>query len=325
LAQTSSSWVPPFGESSGRCPSPERRAVMDAKTGEAASLAAAQAVAREHGVACDAAVPIAAGSNVLVHLKPAPVVARVMTGTAVLHDDVERWLAREVAVGAFLAERTDLVVAPSDILPPGPHEQDGLWMTLWRFVAHDAQAPPPEPRELGRSLRELHAALADFPGDLAPLSEIRDWLERLLAELRPSPSLTRQDIDWLGFKLDALTPAVFESSLPAQALHGDASMSNLLLTESGLVWNDLEDVCTGPVAWDICGLVTSAGARGQSPTFVEELLAAYGDPGVDDLEAFLDAQALYGVVWQAFEGRRRPRAMKRAAASLALWRAGRAG
>ena len=293
------------------------------EAGEASALAAAQAVAREHGVACDEAVRIAAGSNVLVHLKPAPVVARVMTGTAVLHDDAERWLAREVAVGAFLAERTGLVVPPTDILPPGPHEQDGLWMTLWKFVPHDEQAPPPEPRELGRSLRELHAALADFPGDLAPLSEIRDWLERLLAELRPSPSLTGQDIDWLRVKLDALTPAVFESSLPAQALHGDASISNLLRTESGLVWNDLEDVCTGPVAWDLCGLVTSATSRGQSAAFIDELLAAYGDPGVEGLEAFLEAHALYDVVWQAYEGRRRPRAMTRAAASLALWREGR--
>jgi hypothetical protein len=292
------------------------------KHGEASSLAAAQAVAREHGVACDDAVRIAAGSNVLVHLKPAPVVARVMTGTAILHDDVEQWLAREVAVGTFLAERTDSVVAPSDILPPGPHEQDGLWMTLWKFVAHDAQAPPPEPRELGRALRELHAVLADFPGDLAPLSEVRDWLERLLAELRPSPLLTRQDIDWLRPRLDALTPAVFESSLPAQALHGDASMSNLLRTESGLLWNDLEDVCAGPVAWDVCGLVTSARARGPSATFMEEFLAAYGDPGAEDLEAFLEAHALYEVVWHAFEGRHRPRAMKRAAAGLARWREG---
>ena len=276
----------------------------DDKTGDA-SLAAAQAVARGHGVDCDEAVRIAAGSNVLVHLRPAPVVARVMTGTAVLHDDVEQWLAREVAVGAFVAERSDLVVAPTDILPPGPHMQDGLWMTLWKFVPHDDQAPAPEPRELGRSLRELHAALAGFSGDLSPLSEVRDWLERLLAELRPSPLLTRQDIDWLRFKLDALTPAVFESSLPAQALHGDASMSNLLRTESGLVWNDLEDVCDGPVAWDISGLVASARARGQSATFVDELLAAYGDPGVEDLKAFLEAHALYEVVWQAFEGQRR--------------------
>jgi hypothetical protein len=295
------------------------------KAGEASSLAAAQAVAREHGVACDEAVRIGAGSNVRVHLKPAPVVARVMTGTAVLHDDTERWLAREVAVAAFVAERTDLVVPPSDILPPGPHVQDGLWMTLWKFVPHDAQAPPPKPRELGRSLRGLHAALADFPGDLAPLSEVRDWLERLLAELRPSPPLTQRDIDWLRFELDALTPAVFESSLSAQALHGDASMSNLLRTDSGLVWNDLEDVCAGPVAWDISGLVSSARARGHSAKFIEELLAAYGEPGVEGLETFFEAHALYEVVWQAFEARRRPRAMKRAAASLAQWRERRAG
>ena len=293
--------------------------------GEASSLAAAQAVAREHGVACDHAVLIAAGSNVLVHLKPAPVVARVMTGTALLHDDVEQWLAREVAVGAFLAERTDLVVPPTDLLPPGPYEHDGLWMTMWNFVPHDEQAPPPEPRELGRSLRGLHTALADFPGDLAPLSEIRDWLERLLGDLRPSPALSQRDIDWLRSELDALTPAVFESSLSVQGLHGDASMSNVLRTDSGLVWNDLEDVCAGPVAWDIAGLVASARARGQSARFVEELLGAYGEPGVEGLEAFLEAHALYDVVWQAFEARRRPRAMERAAASLAALRDRRAG
>ena len=266
-------------------------------------LAAAQAVAREYGVACDEAVRIAGGSNELVHLKPAPVVARVMTGTAILHDDVERWLAREVAVGAFVAERSDVVVPPSDILPPGPHERDGFWMTLWKFVPHDREVAPPEPRELGRSLRELHAALAGFPGDLAPLSEIRDWLERLLAQLRPSPSLTREDIDRLRLRLDAVTPAVFESSLPAQALHGDASLSNVLRTERGLVWNDLEDVCAGPVAWDIAGLVTNARARGQSATFGDELVAAYGDPGVEDLGPFLEAHTLYEAIWHGFRGR----------------------
>jgi Phosphotransferase enzyme family len=286
------------------------------------ALAAAQAVAREHGVACDEAVRIAAGSNVLVHLAPAPVVARVMTGTAVLHDDTEQWLSREVAVGAFLAERTDLAVPPSDLLPPGPYERDGLWMTMWAFVAHDEQAPPPEPRELGRSLRALHTALADFQGDLALVSEIRDWLARLLGELRPSPEVNQGDIDRLRFELDALTPAVFESSLSAQALHGDVSIGNLLRTKHGLVWNDFEDVCAGPVAWDVAGLVSSARGRGHGAQFVDELLAAYGEPALEDLKPFLEAHALYDIVWQAYEARRRPQAMQRVAARLALWRAG---
>jgi Phosphotransferase enzyme family len=234
-----------------------------------------------------------------VHLKPAPVVARVMTGTALLHDDVEPWLAREVAVAAFVTERSDLVVAPTDLLPPGPHRQDGLWMTLWEFVPHAAAAPPLEPRQLGRSLRSLHAVLAAYPGDLPPLSETRDWLGRLLDELPPSPALRA--------RLDALTPTVFESALPAQALHGDTSMSNLLRTASGPLWIDLEDVCAGPVAWDVAGLVSSARARGRSAAFVAELLAAYGDPGVDDLEAFLEAHALYATIWHAFAGQTRTR------------------
>ena len=179
-------------------------------------------------------------------------------------------------------------------------------MTLWRFVPHDEQAPPPEPGELGRSLRGLHVALADFPGDLAPVSGIRDWLAGLLDELTPSPALAQRDIDELRFELDALTPAVFESSLPAQALHGDVSIGNLLRTDRGLVWNDLEDVCVGPVAWDVAGLVASASARGHSAKYIDELLAAYGGPDVDGLEPFLEAHALYDIVWQAFVARRRP-------------------
>ena len=292
--------------------------------GEASAIAAAQAVARQYEVTCDDAVALTGGSNVLVHLRPSPVVARVMTGTSMLHQDTERWLAREVAVAVFLAQRTHEVVAPSDLLPPGPHEQDGLWMTMWTFVPHDPQAPMPEAGQLGRSLRDLHASLAGFQGELAPVSEIRDWLGRLLAELRPSDSLTREDIEWLGMTLDALTPAVFESSLPAQALHGDVAVSNLLHTDSGLVWNDLEDVCVGPVAWDLAGLVSSVRARGQSAAFVEELVAAYGDPTAD-LGPFLEAHALYDVIWQASAGPDRPDAMNRAAASLARLRATPAG
>jgi hypothetical protein len=219
-----------------------------------------------------------------VHLKPAPVVARVMTGTAVLHDDLESWLAREVAVGSFLAP-TGHVVPPTDLLPPGPHERDGLWMTFWTFVPHDAQAPT-DPRELGRSLRALHEALAGYPGELPPLSGIRDWLARLVTD----PELRRQ--------LEALTPTVFESPSPVQALHGDVSIGNLLRTDGGLLWNDLEDVCAGPVAWDVAGLVSSAQARGHGAELTDAILAAYGDVG--DLEPFLEAHALYDAIWQAY-------------------------
>ena len=149
--------------------------------------------------------------------------------------------------------------------------------------------------------------LADFPGALAPLGHTRDWLAGLLGELEPSPSLTRADLRRLRSELDALSPAVFGGALPGQPLHGDVSLGNVLPAAGGPVWIDLEDVCTGPVAWDLAGLVSSARARGHGEPFVEELLAVYGDPGVDDLGAFLDAHALYEAIWQAHaaqDGRR---------------------
>jgi hypothetical protein len=277
---------------------------MTEKVGTARALAAARAVALANSVACEDAVVLAAGSNVLVHLKPAPVVARVMTGTALLHGDLERWLARELAVGAFLGGR-GLAVPPTDLLPPGPHQHDGLWMTFWEFVEHDASWSLPRAPELGGSLRELHAALADFPGELGPLSEVRDWLDRLLAELHRSPRLTPQDRDLLRSHLQELTPTVFESSLPAQAIHGDASTSNLLRTGNGLIWNDLEDTCVGPVHWDVAGLIVEARARGESEAFVADFLRGYGGPDLEELDDFIAAHRLYTTVWRAFAAQRR--------------------
>jgi phosphotransferase family enzyme len=277
---------------------------MPEKTRTAGALAAARAVALANAVACDDAVVVAAGSNVLVHLKPAPVIARVMTGTAVLHGDVESWLAREVAIGTFLADR-GLAVPPSDVLAPGPHQYEGLWMTFWEFVEHDASRPLPRAHELGGSLRELHAALADFPGELGPPSDIRDWLDGLLAELHPSPRLTAQDRDLLRSHLQELTPTVFESSLRAQAIHGDASISNLLPTHNGLIWNDLEDACVGPVHWDVAGLILEARDRGGSEAFVADFLRAYGGLDLDELNDFIEAHVVYTTIWQAFTAQRR--------------------
>ena len=277
---------------------------MSQKPGAARASAAAQAVAHAHSVACDDAVLMAAGSNVLVHLKPAPIVARVMTGTAVLHDDVELWLAREVAVGAFLAE-WGLGVPPSGALAPGPYHHEGCWMTFWDFVEHDASPVLPAAHELGASLRGLHDALARFPGELGQLSEIRDWLDGLLVKLPPSPALSLSERDLLRSRLHEMTPTVFESALPVQAIHGDASIRNLLRTGDGFIWNDLEDACVGPVHWDVAGLISDARGHGASESFVTDFLNAYDRVELEELDDFVAAHELYSSVWRAFAMQRR--------------------
>ena len=270
---------------------------------ELRALGAARAVAGAYELLCEDAVVLAGGSNVLVYLTPTPVVARVMTATAILHDDLETWLAREVAVGEFLAG-TGLVVAPTRLLPPGPHHRDGFWMTLWDYVRHDSGAELPSAGELGDSLRRLHAALAEYTGQLDPLLGIQAWLARLLDELRPTALLSAGGIEALRARLLELTPIVFDSSDPAQALHGDTGLSNLLRTDGGLLWNDLEDVCFGPVAWDVAGLVASARARGAGDGFVDEMLDAYGGVRIEELSEFIAAHDLYTTIWQAHDAQR---------------------
>ena len=267
---------------------------------EQRALRAAREVALEHGLEFADAEVIAAGSNVLVRLRPADVVARVMTGTASLHgDDPRLWLEREIGVGIHLRERGAPAVPPSDLLPPGPHDRDGLWITFWEWVdGAEPSAETVDPAELGTSLRRLHEALADYPGDLRPLSEVGGDIEHLLRAVDDHDSHARHA------ELRRLAQVVFASAPDAQALHGDATIGNTLSTPDGLLWNDFEDVCRGPVEWDVAGLVAAAEVRNRDERFVDAMLDAYGGPNRRVLEPFVETHLLYLRAWKAFEAAR---------------------
>lgn len=260
----------------------------------AAALKAARGLATRHGLSARDAVVLHAGSNVVVHLSPAPVVVRVMTGTAALHLDPALWLEREVSVCTQLARLGAAIVAPSDELPPGPHEVDDLWMTCWAHVAVDRAAPAPLPQELGHSLRDLHAALAQVAVDPEPLAAVRDELTGLLDRL-DDPRAHR----WRA-QLAALPAQTFGDDKTARAIHGDASLSNLLTTTDGRrLWADFEDVHRGPVEADVAGLIDAAGSRGLGSDYEKAFLSAYGTVDPDLLGAQLQLHALYDAVWRA--------------------------
>jgi hypothetical protein len=272
---------------------------------EQRALAATRAVAAAHGLAQMEAVVTYSGSNVLVRLRPAPVVARVMTGTVALHDDPARWLEREISVLSFLAP-SGLAVAPSPLIAPGPHHHDGLWMTFSEWI------PDVEPvvglgdaDRLGRALRDLHDELGRFEGDLGDLSDLRGDIERLHARLRPSDAQEADAICSLRTQLDELREVVFESTFPIQALHGDVSLSNLFHTPGRLIWNDFEDTFRGPVHWDLASWVVSLRTRGADSSFVGKMLDAYGWDDEQELAPFIVAQDVYYEIWQMYDTQRR--------------------
>ena len=278
---------------------------------EQRALAAAITVASASGLKADEAVVIHSASNVLVHLRPAPVVARVMTGTVALHDDPRRWLEREISVLEFLAP-SGLAVSPSRLVAPGPHCHDGLWMTFTEWIAEVQAAPEVHPaarlddaRALGRTLKDLHDELRPFEGDLAGLRELGEDIERLLTNSgRPTlRRATRSRRFVSGWTL--LRTTVFESSLPTQALHGDVSLRNLLRTPRRVVWNDFEDTFRGPVHWDVASCVGSLRSHAASEPFVEEMLKAYGWDDKRELLPFLTAQDVYDDIWRMYDRQRR--------------------
>jgi len=248
---------------------------------------------------------ISSASNVLVHLRPSPVVARVMTGTVALHDDHERWLLREVAVLGFLAP-SGLAVAPSPAIHPGPHRSDGLWMTCWEWMEHRGRAGLRDPRRLGRALRALHDQLAGFTGELPGLLDLQHDIERLLGRLRPTADLSPRKVEALRARLGELGETVFGVPWPAQALHGDASLYNLLRGSSGrLVWNDFEDTFRGPVHWDLAGYLISLEACGADAELVARALAAYGGIDREELAPFAAAHEVYDEIWRLYDAQRR--------------------
>jgi Phosphotransferase enzyme family len=258
-----------------------------------AAVAAALAVASGEGLRVAEPRVVGSGSNRIVWLWPAPVVARVMTGTVVLHADPRAWLARELDLGAFLAGTAAPIVPPTSVADPGPHVRAGLWMSLWEHVeVVPADVPA---ADVGRSLSALHDAMAGYPGVLPPRSALLEEIDWLLTALAGQAGLAA-----LVEERDRLAPLLHRGDAGGQPLHGDASLSNLLRTGTGLLWNDFEDVCFGSPAWDVVGLLDDARER-RGEAFAADVLAAYGraaDPALNQLVR--DAQALYGTLWRRY-------------------------
>lgn len=270
-------------------------------------------LAARHGVRCDEPVVLRDGSNLLLRLAPAPVVARVATLTAEVRPNVEATFAKDVAIAGHLAGRGAPVVAPSGELPPGPHVWHGRIVSFWTYVEHDRDHVW-RPGDVGPLLADLHAALRDFPGVL-PQSPPLDTPD-LLAVLGDDPLLS--DRDRAALREEAYRiESTLDRSEPVP-LHGDAHPGNLLHTASGPLWTDFEDAWRGPVAWDLACLVTTGRLDGHAA------VASYPNPPDDAVLApFVTARRLQGLLWSLMFLRRFPTPERHAdlVARLTAWRA----
>ncbi|MDK3258814.1 phosphotransferase family protein [Blastococcus capsensis] len=251
----------------------------------AQAVAAARAVALAHGLSTEPEL-LQDGSNVVLHLRPAPVVARVATLTRELRPHVEQHAAREVALAAALHTGGAAVVPPSDILPPGPHRHGDTVLSFWTHV--EVLPERPGPVEVAAALHDLHGHLAGRPvagRPLAtPLDDLVEFLRRGPEWAVPEPQLAA-----VAARLERLLPRL---DGPAQVLHGDAHPGNLLATPDGWRWTDLEDTCSGPREWDLACLRATSRLDGR-----EALDALPGAPSDRELTPWTELRALHAAAW----------------------------
>lgn len=271
------------------------------------ALAGAVAVAQAHGLAAADPVLLHDGVNAVVHLRPAPVVARVATLTPLLRPQPARPLGREVALATALTAAGAAVVPPSDPVPPGPHRHEGLTLSFWRYL--EFRPEPPTAVEAGTALGQLHAVLDGLPPLWAgapldtPLDDLTVFAEQGTG-LAADPALVERTAE-LTAELRPLLDG------PAMTLHGDPHPGNLLRTAGGLVWTDLEDTSRGPRGWDLACLRTTGRLDGRAA------VDALADPVTDqELAPFVWLRRLHAGAWWFVHAAREPADLPEAAARL---------
>ena len=272
----------------------------------------AVAAARRLGLDVARGEVLAERSNAMVALEPVGIVARVAMDVrlaARAGHDARGAYAREVAIARRLAAGGAPVLAPSELVPPGPHDVGGRLVSFWPRLYGVRQA---RPEAAGRALRACRAAL-DQVSDLPVL-----WLLDEAAQLArqgPVAGALGGEAGDLAKQLDDERAALAE--LPLVAVHGDAGLGNALEVEGRVLWVDWEDAMLAPVLWDAACLAATSLVFGETADAHAALSGLGVDPDDPELARLVRVRVLQMVPWSALVvargGRSRARLERRLA------------
>lgn len=246
----------------------------------------AVAIGRGLGLIVDDPEVLKDSLNLLVWLRPSPVVARIQVRTGLVRSPDAA--ADSLTLARFLTDAGLPVSPPADDIDAGPHVgATGRSMTLWRRL--EINDEPPDPAAAGRSLRQLHEAMAAFDGPLrhvGPIAEVGRLIDLLDAHGRDEAR-----------RLGELSSRIVLPELPVQALHGDAHLNNVVTASDGIRWMDWEESWRGPIAWDLACLDHRRRTFGDRSDEIGRAIRAYGQYDRDAADAWSPVVALWAAAW----------------------------
>jgi hypothetical protein len=209
----------------------------------ARAVDAAVSVASALDLSVDEAIVLHNSNKLAIRLLPSDVFARVApVGEEVAHFEVE--LAQR------LAETESPVAVLEPRVEPRVYERDGFAVTLWAY--YDPISPRVvSPADYANALERLHVGMRKVDVAAPHFTDRVAEAQQLVASHDRTPALADEDRYLLDGTLRDSTRAIGEREITEQLLHGEPHPGNVLSTDKGLLFVDLETCCRGPVEFDL--------------------------------------------------------------------------
>ncbi|MFB8760808.1 phosphotransferase enzyme family protein [Streptomyces nigra] len=207
------------------------------------ATAAALSVVSSLGLPAADAVVLNDSNKLTLRLLPCDTLARVAPVT----DQVARF---EIELARRLTGAGCPVAALDPRVEARPYERDGFVITLWTYYAPVTPAEPP-PGAYAAALTRLHTGMRALDVPAPHFTDRVAQAERLMADHARTPDLADADRALLADTLRTLGAAVREHGGAEQLLHGEPHPGNVLSTDRGVRFIDLETCCRGPVEFDL--------------------------------------------------------------------------
>ncbi|WEV29585.1 aminoglycoside phosphotransferase family protein [Streptomyces sp. 71268] len=206
------------------------------------AITAAMSVAVSLDLPAHDAVVLQNSNKLALRLTPCDVLARVApVGQEVAQFEVD------------LAQRLTEVGSPVCPMEPRAgarvYTRDGFAVTLWTY--YEPVTPHTPPVDYAKALEQLHAGMRGVDVPSPRFTDRIAEATEVVASRERSPELTDVDRTFLSGRLASLRRAVDERNAVEQLLHGEPHPGNVLSTENGPLFIDLETCCRGPVEFDL--------------------------------------------------------------------------
>ncbi|CAN5739333.1 aminoglycoside phosphotransferase [soil metagenome] len=155
----------------------------------------------------------------------------------------------EVELAGRLAEIEGPAAALEPRVPPGVYERDDFAITFWTYYA--PVTPDLAPVDFADALWRLHGGMRTIEITAPHFTDRVAEAQDLVANPDRTPDLSDADRGLLSGMLQSLRRTIVARGAAEQLLHGEPHPGNVLRTEIGPLFIDLETCCFGPVEFDL--------------------------------------------------------------------------